>query len=98
MAMVLAGRLSRLLMVALKEDLEALPFGVANWEIRAYQIGQRVKAAGLIVTGLCRTPYITGREAGTEDEIKGSIDMAAALGPTYLLSSLVNRTWYKRRC
>ena len=44
---------------------------------RAYQIGQRVKAAGLIVTGLCRTPYITGREAGTEDEIKGSIDMAA---------------------
>ena len=51
---------------------------------RAYQIGQRVKAAGLIVTGLCRTPYITGREAGTEDEIKGSIDMAAALGTDIL--------------
>ena len=51
---------------------------------RAYQIGQRVKAAGLIVTGLCRTPYITGREAGTEDEIKGSIDMAAALGTNIL--------------
>lgn len=51
---------------------------------RAYQIGQRVKAAGLIVTGLCRTPYITGREAGTEDEIKGSIDVAAALGTDIL--------------
>ena len=51
---------------------------------RAYQIGQRVKAAGLIVTGLCRTPYITGREAGTEDEIKGSLDMAAALGTDIL--------------
>ena len=51
---------------------------------RAYQIGQRVKAAGLVVTGLCRTPYITGREAGTEDEIKGSIDMAAALGTNIL--------------
>ena len=51
---------------------------------RAYQIGQRVKAAGLVVTGLCRTPYITGREAGTEDEIKGSIDMAAALGTDIL--------------
>ena len=51
---------------------------------RAYQIGQRVKAAGLVVTGLCRTPYITGREAGTEDEIKGSIDVAAALGTDIL--------------
>lgn len=51
---------------------------------RAYEIGQKVAAAGLRVTGLCRTPYITGREAGTDDEIKESIEVAAALGTDVL--------------
>lgn len=51
---------------------------------RAYEIGQKVKAAGLRATGLCRTPYITGRDAGTDDEIRDSIDVAAALGTDIL--------------
>ena len=51
---------------------------------RAYEIGQKVKAAGLRATGLCRTPYITGREAGTDVEIRESIDVAAALGTDIL--------------
>lgn len=51
---------------------------------RAYEIGQNVKAAGLRATGLCRTPYITGRDAGTDDEIRDSIDVAAALGTDIL--------------
>ena len=51
---------------------------------RAYEIGQKVKQAGLVVTGLCRTPYITGREAGTHEEIKESIEVAAALGTDVL--------------
>jgi sugar phosphate isomerase/epimerase len=45
----------------------------------AVQIGERVRAAGMQVVGLCRTPYLTGREAGTDDEVTASIDMAAAL-------------------
>ncbi|MBC6441673.1 MAG: sugar phosphate isomerase/epimerase [Rhodobacteraceae bacterium] len=62
--------------------------GIVFWrrEIgdRAIEIGNRVRAAGMEVTGLCRTPYLTGREAGNEYEIKGSIDMAAGLGTEVL--------------
>ena len=58
--------------------------GITFWrrelEDRAYEIGQKAKAAGMSVTGLCRTPYITGREAGSDDDIRESIEMAAALG------------------
>jgi len=58
--------------------------GVVFWrrEIgnRAVEIGDRVRAAGMQVTGLCRTPYIVGREAGSGDDIRAAIDMAAALG------------------
>lgn len=46
---------------------------------RAIEIGERVRAAGMQVTGLCRTPYLTGRDAGSDDEIRASIDMAASL-------------------
>lgn len=63
--------------------------GITFWrrEIgdRAVEIGERVRAAGMTVTGLCRTPYLTGREAPqSDDEAKASIDMAAALGAPVL--------------
>lgn len=62
--------------------------GVVFWrrEVgnRAIEIGNRAHAAGLVVAGLCRTPYFTGSEAGTDDEIKASIDMAAGLGTQVL--------------
>lgn len=51
---------------------------------RAAQIGQRARAAGLALPGLCRTPYLTGTDAGNDDEVRASIDMAAALGAPVL--------------
>ncbi|SNT20674.1 sugar phosphate isomerase/epimerase family protein [Antarctobacter heliothermus] len=51
---------------------------------RAVEIGDRVRASGMQVAGLCRTPYLTGREAGSDDEIRSSVDMAAALGAEVL--------------
>ncbi|GKY90011.1 sugar phosphate isomerase/epimerase family protein [Sinisalibacter aestuarii] len=51
---------------------------------RASEIGERVRAAGMQVAGLCRTPYLTGSEAGSEDDAKAAIDMAAALGAPVL--------------
>ena len=58
--------------------------GIVFWrrEIagRALEIGERVRAAGMEVVGLCRTPYLTGSEAGSDDEVRASIDMAAGLG------------------
>ena len=62
--------------------------GIVFWrrEIgdRAVEIGERVRAAGMQVVGLCRTPYLTGSQAGSEDEVKASIDMAAGLGAPVL--------------
>ncbi|MBY6163658.1 sugar phosphate isomerase/epimerase [Mameliella alba] len=62
--------------------------GIVFWrrEIgdRAQQIGEYVRASGMQVAGLCRTPYLTGSEAGTDDEVRASIDMAAALGAPVL--------------
>ena len=62
--------------------------GIVFWrrEIghRAVEIGEYARAAGLQVAGLCRTPYLTGSEAGSDDEVKASIDMAAALGTQVL--------------
>jgi sugar phosphate isomerase/epimerase len=60
--------------------------GIVFWrrEIgqRAVEIGERVRAAGLQVVGLCRTPYFVGSERPKAwlDEAKGAIDMAADLG------------------
>lgn len=52
---------------------------------RAVEIGERVRANGMTVIGLCRTPYITGSEAPkTLDEARASVDMAAALGTDVL--------------
>lgn len=64
--------------------------GIVFWrrEIggRAVEIGNRVRAAGMQVVGLCRTPYLVGSEipARLEDEAKASIDMAAELGAPVL--------------
>lgn len=58
--------------------------GIVFWRreigARAIEIGARVRAAGMQVAGLCRTPYLTGRDAGRDDELRAAIDMAAALG------------------
>lgn len=52
---------------------------------RAIQIGNRVRTSGMQVAGLCRAPYLVGRDApATLDEAKQSIDMAAALGAPVL--------------
>lgn len=67
--------------------------GIVFWrrEIggRAVEIGDRVRAAGLKVVGLCRTPYLTGpmalpTRAAIMDDFHASIDMAAGLGAPVL--------------
>ena len=63
--------------------------GIVFWRreigTRAIEIGERVRAAGMQVTGLCRTPYLTGSEApATLDEARAAVDMAAALGTNVL--------------
>ena len=63
--------------------------GIVFWrrEIgdRATQIGERVRATGMEVVGLCRTPFLVGRDAPPNlDEAKASIDMAADLGAPVL--------------
>lgn len=69
--------------------------GIVFWRreigARAIEIGNRVRAAGMQVVGLCRTPYLTGREAGSDDEIRASVDMAAGLG-TKVLSIVTGGT------
>ena len=63
--------------------------GIVFWrrEIgnRAQDIGERVRASGMEVIGLCRTPYLTGPDAPTSfDEARASVEMAAALGTRVL--------------
>ena len=63
--------------------------GIVFWrrEIgdRAQEIGERVRAAGMEVVGLCRAPFLVGAGApGVLDEAKAAIDMAAALGSPVL--------------
>ena len=70
--------------------------GIVFWrrEIgdRAVEIGERVRASGMKVVGLCRTPYLTGSEApATLDEAHASVDMAAALG-THVLTIVTGGT------
>ncbi len=64
--------------------------GISFWRreigARAIEIGNRVRAAGLEVVGLCRTPYLTGSmlPENWQDETKRAIDMAAGLGTSVL--------------
>lgn len=64
--------------------------GITFWrrEVRnrAIEIGDRVRAAGMEVSGLCRTPYLVGSELPKTwlDEAKASIDMTADLGAPVL--------------
>lgn len=63
--------------------------GITFWRreigTQAIEIGNRVRAAGMEVTGLCRTPYLVGRDAPANlDEAKAAVDMAAALGTKVL--------------
>jgi len=55
---------------------------------QAIGIGERARAAGLSVAGLCRTPFLVGTQAidkaAVLDEAKASIDMAAGLGAAVL--------------
>lgn len=63
--------------------------GIVLWRreigTRAAEIGNRVRAAGMQVAGLCRTPYLVGSGAPVaDDEARASIDMAADLGAPVL--------------
>lgn len=62
--------------------------GIVFWRreigTRAVQTGDRVRAAGMQVIGLCRTPYLVGSDAPPLDEARAAIDMAAALGAPVL--------------
>ena len=64
--------------------------GVVFWRRelggRARDIGERCRAAGMRVGGLCRTPFITGPGAAEEylDDSKAAIDTAAELGAEVL--------------
>lgn len=64
--------------------------GIVFWRreigANAARIGNRVRAAGMQVAGLCRTPYLVGSEkpADWRCETLASIDMAAALGTNVL--------------
>lgn len=63
--------------------------GIVFWQReigrRAAEIGTRVRAAGMQVVGLCRTPYITGSDAPpTLDDARATVEMAAALGTRVL--------------
>ena len=63
--------------------------GIVFWRrelgARAVEIGNRVRAAGMQVAGLCRTPYLVGSEAPRDGaDLRASIDMAADLGARVL--------------
>lgn len=64
--------------------------GIVFWRrelgTRAHAIGNHVRASGMTVVGLCRTPYLVGSEvpAKFEDEARASVDMAAELGAPVL--------------
>ena len=58
--------------------------GIVFWRreigARAVEIGSRVRAAGLQVAGLCRTPFVVGPDAPRGmDAMQAALDMAAGL-------------------
>ena len=65
-------------------------FAGANPLSAAAKVGERVRAAGMQVTGLCRTPFITGPfapkpRAAMRDDFIASIELAGALGAECLV-------------
>ncbi len=67
--------------------------GIVFWRreigARGVEIGDRARAAGLTVAGLCRSPFLVGplapaTEAEVRDDFHASIDMAADLGAACL--------------
>lgn len=67
--------------------------GIVLWRrevgSRAVEIGNRVRAAGVQVVGLCRTPFLVGPlapagHAAVMAEVRSAIDMAAGLGAPVL--------------
>ena len=64
--------------------------GIVFWrrEIgsRAFEIGERVRKAGMQVAGLCRTPYLVGAEVPSnwQDDFHSAIDMTRELGASVL--------------
>ncbi|MEM7045894.1 MAG: TIM barrel protein, partial [Pseudomonadota bacterium] len=63
--------------------------GIVFWRreigTRAQEIGERVRAAGMEVVGLCRSPFLVGSGAHSNlDEARAAVDMAAALGSPVL--------------
>ncbi len=67
--------------------------GIVFWRreigARPVEIGERARAAGVAVAGLCRTPFLVGPMAppgrtAVMDDFRASIDMGAALGAPVL--------------
>ncbi|SDN36259.1 sugar phosphate isomerase/epimerase [Ensifer sp. YR511] len=73
----------RIIDACAERGLGAVVFWRREIGSRAFQIGERVRAAGMTVAGLCRTPFLVGSQASDAravmDDFKASIDMAAAL-------------------
>ncbi|CAN7752855.1 MULTISPECIES: sugar phosphate isomerase/epimerase family protein [unclassified Ensifer] len=73
----------RIIDACAERGLGAVVFWRREIGSQAFQIGERVRAAGMTVAGLCRTPFLVGSLASDAravmDDFEASIDMAAAL-------------------
>lgn len=81
--------IERVLDACAERDLRGIVFWRREIDSRAVEIGERVRAAGLNVVGLCRAPYLTGPLAlpgrqAIMDDFRAAIDMAAGLGAPVL--------------
>lgn len=67
-----------------KRGIKGIVFWRREIGARAAQIGEYVRKSGMVTAGLCRTPFLVGPMAPigklkVMDDLKASIDMAAAL-------------------
>ena len=72
-----------------ERDFGAITFWRREIGDRADAIGRAVRSAGMEVSGLCRSPFLTGPLAprtarAVRDDFEAAIDMAAALGAPVL--------------
>tara|TARA_E500000331_G_C17204270_1_gene690674 strand:+ start:452 stop:1294 length:843 start_codon:yes stop_codon:yes gene_type:complete len=58
----------------------AITFWTQEITGRAHALGKYTRSSGLEVCGLCRTPYLTGSEAGSDYDVRKSIELAAEIG------------------